>query len=95
VKPVSPGLATATVPAGGLFAQAGDRAVPAVTDHTLLVIAGVVLAVIAFSFWRAASRQGLKQTLETAARFVLGIPLAWMHLAGSRKLTGFPSGALI
>jgi type IV secretory pathway TraG/TraD family ATPase VirD4 len=81
--------------AGGLFAQAGDRAVPAVTDHTLLVIAGVGLVVAAFSFWGAVSRYGLKETLERAARFVLGIPLTWMLLAGSRKLTGFPSGALI
>ena len=64
-------MPAATVPAGGLFAQAGDHAVPAVTDHTLLVIAGVGLVVVAFSFWGAVSRQGLKPTLETAARVVL------------------------
>jgi type IV secretion system protein VirD4 len=80
--------------AGSLPAHAGDRAAP-VADHTVLVISGVVLVFAAFGFWRAVSRQGLKQTLERAATFALGIPLTWILLDGSHKLTGFPSAALL
>ena len=88
------GLAAALVAAGGLSAQAADRAAPAI-DHTYIVVGGVVLVFAAISFWRATNRFGLKRSLEKILRFVLGIPLTWMVLSGVRRLTGFPSNGLI
>ena len=64
-------------------------------DHLLIIVAGLVLVFAVLGFWGAVTRFGLKQTLERAARFVLGIPLTWMLLAASRKLTGYPPGWLI
>ena len=80
-----------------LFAPADHHAAPA-GDHLdplVVVIGGLVLLVLAFGFWRSVTRFGLKKSLEAAARVVLGIPLTWMLLAASRKLTCFPSGVMI
>jgi type IV secretory pathway TraG/TraD family ATPase VirD4 len=88
------GLAAALVTAGGLSAQAANREAPA-SDHTYIVVAGVVLVFAAISFWRASNRFGLKRTLEKVLRIVLGIPLTWMVLSGVRELTGFPPNGLI
>ena len=94
MKPLCPVLAAAIVLAGSLSAQADNRDTPA-TSHLLIIVAGLVLVFVALGFWGAVTRFGLKQTLERAARFVLGIPLTWMLLAASRKLTGYPPGWLI
>jgi type IV secretory pathway TraG/TraD family ATPase VirD4 len=83
--------------AGGVFATADHRAVSAGThlDPLVIIIGGLVLLVVGFGFWRAISRYGLKQTLERAARIVLGVPLTLILLGGLRRLTGFPSAVLL
>jgi type IV secretory pathway TraG/TraD family ATPase VirD4 len=65
------------------------------SGQAVTIVAGLVLVFAALGFWGAVTRFGLKQTLERAARFVLGIPLTWMLLAAARKLTGYPAGWLI
>ena len=83
--------------AAGVFAPADHRVVSAGNhlDPLVIIIGGVVLVFVAFGFWRAVSRYGLKQTLERAARVVLGVPLTLILLGGLRRLTGFPSAVLL
>jgi type IV secretion system protein VirD4 len=83
--------------AGGVFAPADHRVVSAGNhlDPLVIIIGGLVLLVVGFGFWRAVGRYGLKQTLERAARVVLGVPLTLILLGGLRRLTGFPSAVLL